>query len=363
MDASHDACRRLFRAAILAAAIVPAVRAADDVVVDDDAAPPAAAGVPFNGPLNGRVIVMPGMRLWVGGQGHVHVQGDLGVPGVAEAAGTQRQPYLGVVTGPVAAAVRAQLDLPEGVGLSVEAVAAGSPAEKAGVRQFDVIRKIDDQEIVSPEQVTALVRKAGCGTTVALTLVRGGREEVLEAVLQERAVAANPEDLGIMDGVPGVVHLEQFLRPGLPANGLGPRLQAEIERQVAEAVARAAGGGALRPGLAPGMVPGQPNMRAQMLTIGPDAQSTMVARDDRGTVEIRAAGGKKTVTVKDPAGAEVYAGPLDSAEDLAQVPEEYRDWVGEVDGSQPVIRPMIPEAEGPEGQHDSEAAEAAGSTT
>jgi len=117
-----------------------------------------------------------------------------------------------------------------------------------------------------------------------------------------------------MDGVPGVVHLEQFLRPGLPANGLGPRLQAEIGRQVAEAVARAAGG-------------------------------------------------KKTVTVKDPAGAEVYAGPLDSAEDLAQVPEEYRDWVGEVDGSQPVIRPMIPEAERPEGQHDSEAAEAAGATT
>jgi hypothetical protein len=47
-------------------------------------------------------------------------------------------------------------------------------------------------------------------------------------------------------------------------------------------------------------------------------------------VAINRTGDKQTVTVKDPAGKEVHAGPLDTAEDFAKVPEAYREWVREL---------------------------------
>ena len=52
--------------------------------------------------------------------------------------------------------------------------------------------------------------------------------------------------------------------------------------------------------------------------------------DERGTVAINRTGDKQTVTVKDPAGKQVHAGPLDTAEDFEKVPEAYREWVREL---------------------------------
>lgn len=363
MNAVRTVARDVLRAALLAAVTVSAVRAEDDVVREAEPTPPPAQAPVFGGQVQGgRVIIMPGLRLQVGGQGQLQVQGNARAPAAnAAAAGeVRKEAFLGVVAGEVAPSVRAQLELPEGVGLSVEAVAAGGPAEKAGVRQFDVLHKFNDQVIVSPEQLTTLVKVAGAGTKVPLTLVRGGRPRVVEAVLEERAVA--PEDVGegLVQAMPGVLNLQQMIPPGA-AGRLGPQMQADIERKVAEALARAGAGGGLLPGLVPGMLPGvQGNVRAQVLTIGPDAQSATVVSDARGTVEIRSAGGRKTVTVKDPAGKEVHSGPLDTDEDLEKVPEDYRDWVREVDGDQPAVQVL--EAGEPESEAEPAADEAGGPT-
>ncbi|MFM7107728.1 MAG: PDZ domain-containing protein [Planctomycetaceae bacterium] len=354
MTASTEVRRTLVRVAVLAAALVPAVRAEDDVVREEPTPSPARAPA-FGGQFQGgRVIIMPGLRLQVGGQGQLQVQGgNVRAPAAnaAPAGEARKEAYLGVVAGLVPPPVRAQLDLADGVGLTIEAVAAGGPAEKAGVRQFDVIHKFNDQVVCSPEQLTTLVKVAGAGTKVPLTLVRRGHEKVVEAVLEEHEVVEGGEGQAVAGALPGVLNL-QALPNGLPP-GLDP---ADVERKVAEALARAGAGGGLLPGLVPGMVPGMPgvvpgvqgNVRAQVLTIGPNAQSATVVSDARGTVEVRSAGGKKTVTVKDPDGKEVHSGPLDTDEDLAKVPEEFRDWVREVGGGQAVVEPLAPEAVEPE---------------
>ena len=374
MTTSTAFLRHLSRAALLAVAMVPAVRADDDVVKEDGPMPPPAQAPVFNGQVPGaRVIIMPGLRLQVGGQGQLQVQGNMRVPAqVAPDGEVRREVFLGVVATEVSPPVRAQIDLPEGVGLSIDAVAAGGPAEKAGVRQFDVIHKFNDQVVCSPEQLTTLVKVAGSGTRVPLTLVRGGREKVVEAVLEDHEVGAAGEGEVVVGAVPGVLNLQQMIPQGLNANGLGPQVQADIERKVAEALARAGAGGRL-PGFAPGAVPGAlppfavppvvaGNVRAQVLTIGPNAQSATVVSDARGTVEIRTAGGKKTVTVKDPTGKEVHVGPLDTDEDLVKVPDDYREWVREVDAGQPVVQPLDPDAEAPEKEPAPAEAEARGPT-
>ena len=378
MNAFRVVARETCRAVLLAAALVPVTRAEDDVVKEDEPPPPPAQAPQFGGQVqmqNGRVIIMPGVRLQIGGPNGI---GQVQAPG---AGAVRKEAFLGVVATPVPPAVRAQLDLPEGVGLSINLVAAGGPAEKAGVKQFDVIHKFNDQVVCAPEQLTTLVKVAGAGTTVPLTLVRGGREQVVEAVLEEHEVGIAAGE-AIVNAMPGVLNLQQWgPQPAVPqqlipqgAAGIDPQVQADIEKRLADALARAGAGGGILPGFPPGMPgfmpplpapPGMaPNVRAQVLAFGPNAQSVTAVSDARGTVEIRAAGGKKTVTVKDRTGKELYSGALDTDEDMENVPEDYRDWVrGVRDGGPQVVQPRVPEAEEPGLEPEPAEAEANGPTT
>ena len=313
MHTSRFAMRSMLPAALLTALAASPGRAEDDVAVDDK--PPAQAQVlPFQGEIRGgNVIIMPGLRLQVLGGGAAQAN-----PFEAKAiAPKRRQPYLGVVVGPVSAAVRAQLDLPEGVGVSVEAVAADSPAEKAGLGRFDVIRMFKDQLIVSDEQLTTLVKAAGTGAKVPLKVLRGGREREVEAVLDEHEVLA--------DGAKPLGLGELTLQWGCGGPDLDPEELAAIERQLQQGALQQfnARGGVFAP------VGGRTMTQSQVVA-GGLSQSSKTVSDERGTVEINRSGDKQTVTVKDPTGKEVHAGPLDTAEDFAKVPEAYREWVREL---------------------------------
>ena len=64
---------------------------------------------------------------------------------------------------------------------------------------------------------------------------------------------------------------------------------------------------------------GQAQARVLQIYPGGGSQKVIVHSDQRGTVEIRETDGKRTVTVKDPAGQEVHAGPLDTDADRAAI--------------------------------------------
>jgi hypothetical protein len=72
--------------------------------------------------------------------------------------------------------LRQQLALTRGAGLVVEEIIPGSRADKAGIRQHDVLVMLDDQLLVLSEQLTALLESADAGTPLACTILRGGRK-------------------------------------------------------------------------------------------------------------------------------------------------------------------------------------------
>lgn len=102
----------------------------------------------------------------------------------------RKGPFLGIVTSPVSAAVRAQTDLGEGIGLLVEAVAPDSPATKAGLQEFDILARYDDQILCATEQLAALVKRTGLGKTATLTVIRRGKELPIAITVGEGIVAA-----------------------------------------------------------------------------------------------------------------------------------------------------------------------------
>jgi len=75
--------------------------------------------------------------------------------------------------------LRQQLSLARGAGLVVEDVTPDSVAEKAGFKQHDVLVLLDDQMLLLPEQLAALLEASRGNAVPECTLLRGGAKVTL----------------------------------------------------------------------------------------------------------------------------------------------------------------------------------------
>jgi hypothetical protein len=89
---------------------------------------------------------------------------------------TQQHAWLGVTLAPVPRALARQLHkiIPNNQGVMVEAVSPASPAERAGIRPYDILLDFSGQKIYSPQQLASLVAAAHPGEEASLKLVREG---------------------------------------------------------------------------------------------------------------------------------------------------------------------------------------------
>jgi serine protease Do len=72
-------------------------------------------------------------------------------------------------------------------GASVRSVEADSPAEKAGLKEGDVITRFDGEAVRSAAQLGRLVAETPSGRSVAVEVTRGGATQQLSATLAERS--------------------------------------------------------------------------------------------------------------------------------------------------------------------------------
>ena len=101
--------------------------------------------------------------------------------------------FLGIGASPAPEILIHQLHLPADFGLAVDEVVPESPADKAGLKEFDLIQKLDDQLLVDNRQLTVLVRSHKPGETVSLTVIREGKPLTLKAKLGEHEEIAGGE--------------------------------------------------------------------------------------------------------------------------------------------------------------------------
>lgn len=97
--------------------------------------------------------------------------------------------WLGVAPVEIEDAVREYLEIPEGFGVSIEYVVEGSPAEKAGLKDKDIVLRLDDQRLTTPRHLQVLVATYKKGDQVELTILRKGHESVVKATLGESELA------------------------------------------------------------------------------------------------------------------------------------------------------------------------------
>ena len=105
---------------------------------------------------------------------------------------TRMVTYLGVGTNQVSDALRQHVDITDGIGLIIEQVAPDSPAQEAGIEQYDILLEMDGQIIVNRDQLTTLVRSKKPGVTVDLKVVREGNQLTIPVKLEERNISQEP---------------------------------------------------------------------------------------------------------------------------------------------------------------------------
>jgi hypothetical protein len=202
--------------------------------------------------------------------GLARADGPASRPAVAAAHASDTVAFLGVSAKSLDPALRAQLQLPEGLGLSVQFVGHDSPAAN-DLKVGDVLQKLDDQLLVNTQQLQALIRMHKPGDTVKLSIIRETRPMEVTVKLGERHRPAEtsgdfrpPDPFEIPDGP------DLSLPLGNRANNMS-------------------------------------------MSFSDNTYSAQVATDKDG---------HKLITVKDKAGTVVAEGPVDTEEQFKQLPED-----------------------------------------
>lgn len=94
--------------------------------------------------------------------------------------------YMGIIIEPVPGVLRDYVDLPKGVGLLLPKIAKDGPAEKAGLKDNDIIVSFDGQLVINASQLSTLIEMKGPGAVVPVKVLRKGEELTLEVTLEER---------------------------------------------------------------------------------------------------------------------------------------------------------------------------------
>jgi hypothetical protein len=221
--------------------------------------------------------------------------------------------YLGVATMEVAPELAAQLKLSPGMGLVVNMVLPDSPAERAGVKQYDLITKLDDQFLTNPEQLRVLVRMKKQSDDVKLSVIRQGAPTSVNVELGQQEVDV---EVGV-DPVGAAVGADELPR-GLVNLAAAPdgKVNFTFKPNVTDFVVNGGGG---------------------MAMTNVAGKNEMVWTDGQHTLNMEMQDGKAVhLTARRRDGRELFKGPVATDEQRAALPPEVADKLNKVEAGGPL---------------------------
>ena len=156
--------------------------------------------------------------------------------------------YLGVVTQDITRDLAEAYGLPKPAGALVSKVLPGTPAEKAGLKDGDVITRFNDKDIGLSSELPQLIGRAKVGDKLPLEVVRDGKIKVLAF-----EVAPLPED---EDVAAAKVKSDKpdINRLGISIRDLNPQEKAQLKLEGGVVVLQVVEGAGADAGLRPGDV-------------------------------------------------------------------------------------------------------------
>ena len=260
--------------------------------------------------------------------------------------------FLGVQTSDVPRVLSEQMNLPKGFGVVVDYVVPDAPAAAAGVQQSDIIRRLNDQQIINPDQLGKLVRSFPEGTSVELTLMRKGQETKVSVKLGQKDVPSRRGRYGDFEQEWNFDDLDKmkfdFKAPDMTAVREAVARAKEQAMQAASDARRAARG--LR------IVTSDDGLtKSTRIDLG---RATITFSDDQGELKMESRDGHKMLMAKDAQGKVLFNGPIDTDEQRAALPENVRERFEKLERQELPEVPVAPEApEAPQPPEPNESAQ------
>lgn len=197
--------------------------------------------------------------------------------------------YCGISTAEPPPVLIEQLKLTRGIGLVVDYVEPGSPAATAGIKQYDVITKMNDQILSNAEQLGVLVRLRKPNDDANFTVIRQGQTSKIDVELGQKEMDVPVE-------APAADPAAQNRAFWFGANG-----QLTPAPGALAAFTVDGGGG--------------------MAVTNIDGKIQSVWSDDQNSVNLQIKNGKATsMIVRDKAGKEIFNGPVETAQQRQALP-------------------------------------------
>jgi serine protease Do len=145
----------------------PLINTRGEVIGINSAVSRQASSIGFAIPINQAKLILPQLKE----RGHV------------------QRGYIGVALRDVDPDLQAPLGLPQTDGALVQDVTAGSPAERAGLKPYDLIVAVDGLEVGTNDSLIREISARAPGSTARLIVIRNGREQEVLVKLAERRSA------------------------------------------------------------------------------------------------------------------------------------------------------------------------------
>ncbi len=203
--------------------------------------------------------------------------------------------WLGVKNTDVRAELASQLDI-EG-GALIEMVVPDSPADLAGLQEYDIITAVGETEISAPEDLSMAIRALKPGSKVGISILRKAKPVELTATLGDRPKMPKGMHPGFHD---------------LQLNGNADEIRARLEQIQKEMLngMKLRIDGANLPDIGNGEDIVQ--MSSKMTSFS----------DGNGSITITTKDGKTHIQAKDADGKLLYKGPAETEDDRKKLPPE-----------------------------------------
>jgi membrane-associated protease RseP (regulator of RpoE activity) len=116
------------------------------------------------------------------------------LPAAAPSAGV----WLGITYVPITDALADLYDLPVATGALIVAVAAGSPAQRAGLREDDIVTAAGQKTIDEKTSLMDVIRASQPGDRLPLAVARGGDSMTITVVIGSPPGARPATDTGLL---------------------------------------------------------------------------------------------------------------------------------------------------------------------
>ncbi|MEC9491079.1 MAG: trypsin-like peptidase domain-containing protein [Halanaerobiales bacterium] len=109
-----------------------------------------------------------------------------GIVSELQKTGEVTRPWLGIVFSEITKEVQEYFSLDNQNGVVVIEVYKGSPADKAGLKAYDIIKEIDQKQIKSTSDVSEIIKNKEVGDKIMFKVIRNGQSKIIFGRIGEK---------------------------------------------------------------------------------------------------------------------------------------------------------------------------------